>query len=222
MRENQETIINALAITIIATLFFFALTFILFNFFKIETSLKDAWATLGSFFGGITTLVAAYVASRLFNDWRDQEKFNSEKTYFDLILPHVHQLVLDLYTLLRLNQEMHMLIQHGNSPSEMIENKTNDIIGLINANSKNTYALAIKVNNDFFLKKENMHQDLQEVLDFLDDQVILWNKIKKTGSLDQDILFQIEKVIRKQEKGLYLKLLKNNKNYIGLRPEFEE
>lgn len=74
MRENKEKIINALVITVIATLFFFALTFILFNFLKIETSLKEAWETLGSFFGGITTLVAAYVASRLFNDWKEQER----------------------------------------------------------------------------------------------------------------------------------------------------
>lgn len=74
MKETQKTIINALVFTVIATLFFFALTFILFDFFKAGTSLKDAWATLGSFFGGITTLVAAYVATKLFNDWRDQEK----------------------------------------------------------------------------------------------------------------------------------------------------
>ena len=74
MKETQKTIVNALAVTVIATLFFFALTFILFDFFKAGSSLKDAWATLGSFFGGITTLVAAYVATKLFNDWRDQEK----------------------------------------------------------------------------------------------------------------------------------------------------
>ena len=74
MKETQRTIANALAITVVATLFFFALTFILFDFFKTGTSLKDTWETLGSFFGGITTLVAAYVAAKLFNDWKDQEK----------------------------------------------------------------------------------------------------------------------------------------------------
>lgn len=74
MKETQRTIANALAITVVATLFFFALTFILFDFFKAGTSLKDTWETLGSFFGGITTLVAAYVAAKLFNDWKDQEK----------------------------------------------------------------------------------------------------------------------------------------------------
>ena len=74
MKETQKTIVNALAITVVATLFFFALTFILFSFFKAETSLKDAWETLGSFFGGITTLVAAYVATKLFNDWRDMHR----------------------------------------------------------------------------------------------------------------------------------------------------
>ena len=33
--------------------------------------LKDSLSTASGFFGGITTLIAAYIASRLFNDWKD-------------------------------------------------------------------------------------------------------------------------------------------------------
>lgn len=34
--------------------------------------LKDSLSTASGFFGGITTLIAAYIASRLFNDWKEQ------------------------------------------------------------------------------------------------------------------------------------------------------
>ena len=34
--------------------------------------LKDSFSTASGFFGGIATLIAAYIASKLFNDWRHQ------------------------------------------------------------------------------------------------------------------------------------------------------
>lgn len=34
--------------------------------------LKDALSITASFFGGFATLIAAYIASRMFNDWRDE------------------------------------------------------------------------------------------------------------------------------------------------------
>lgn len=86
MKNTQIIIVNTLAVVIIATLFFFALTFILFNFFKIETSLKDTWSTLGSFFGGITTLSAAYIASLLFNDWKEQHNKEIEIKFISKVL----------------------------------------------------------------------------------------------------------------------------------------
>ena len=93
MKETQKTIANALAVTVIATLFFFALTFILFDFFKAGTSLKDAWETLGSFFGGITTLVAAYIAAQLFNDWRVVKQYEIKLDYVLTIKKQTKELI---------------------------------------------------------------------------------------------------------------------------------
>lgn len=39
---------------------------------KTLSLLKDSLSTTSGFFGGIATLVAAYIASRLFNDWKEQ------------------------------------------------------------------------------------------------------------------------------------------------------
>ena len=43
---------------------------------KTLSTLKDALSTTSGFFGGITTLIAAYIASKLFNDWKDAHNKN--------------------------------------------------------------------------------------------------------------------------------------------------
>lgn len=40
-----------------------------------DGALKEVLSMTASFFGGIATLVAAYIATQLFNDWKDQEKY---------------------------------------------------------------------------------------------------------------------------------------------------
>lgn len=93
MKNIQKTIANTLAITAIAMLFFFALIFILFNFLKVETPIKDAWETLGGYFGGITTLVTAYIATQLFNDWRVVKQYEIILNYVLIIKKQIQELI---------------------------------------------------------------------------------------------------------------------------------
>ena len=55
----------------------FGLIFWIYSNSDIKTLslLKEALSTTSGFFGGISTLVAAYVASQLFNDWRVEKKY---------------------------------------------------------------------------------------------------------------------------------------------------
>lgn len=92
MKNIQKTIANTLAITAIAMLFFFALIFILFNFLKVGAPIKDAWETLGSYFGGITTLVTAYVAMKLYDDWRSPHNLNIETEHKKDILKIIRKI----------------------------------------------------------------------------------------------------------------------------------
>jgi hypothetical protein len=61
-------------ITVCISIYLFGLIFFIYSNAdsKTLTILKDALSTTSGFFGGITTLVAAYIASRLFNDWKEQ------------------------------------------------------------------------------------------------------------------------------------------------------
>lgn len=68
-------------ITSFCSIYLFALIFCIYinSNSQILSTLKDSLSTTSSFFGGIATLVAAYIASQLFNDWRDEKEFEIVK-----------------------------------------------------------------------------------------------------------------------------------------------
>ena len=77
--DIKNIVANTIAGTILTLLFLFAFTWIIFDFQGSANSLKDTWSIVSSLFGGIATLVAAYIAALLFNDWRDQHNKTVEK-----------------------------------------------------------------------------------------------------------------------------------------------
>ena len=88
--------ISKLASTVIFATFFavvFLFAFIFYLYSSISgislNNLKDALSMTASFFGGIATLVAAYVAAKLFNDWKEQHNkqvlaFEAKQLHLDL------------------------------------------------------------------------------------------------------------------------------------------
>ena len=81
--KTKILIINIIASLFVVMIFLIALTFILFHYQSSPTALKDSWSTVGSFFGGIATLTAAYVASLLFNDWRFEKDHETKSIYLN-------------------------------------------------------------------------------------------------------------------------------------------
>ncbi len=75
---------TVILVTSFATIFLFAIIFYLYG--GGYNSLKDALSMTASFFGGIATLVAAYIATQLFNDWKEQhDKQIDNKFIMDVI-----------------------------------------------------------------------------------------------------------------------------------------
>lgn len=62
--------------------FFFIYTLYLHN--EVPEALKEAWSASLSFLSVLATLGAAYIASQLFNDWREQPKLNILHEMLDL------------------------------------------------------------------------------------------------------------------------------------------
>lgn len=70
--DIKSLVSNIVAICILILLFLMAFTWIIFEFNSHSSSLKDSLSIVSSLFGGIAALAAAYIASRLFNDWKEQ------------------------------------------------------------------------------------------------------------------------------------------------------
>jgi len=73
--------------TVFSTIFLFAIIFYLYG--GGSDALRDALSMTAGFFGGIATLVAAYIATKLFNDWKEQHNkqilaFEAKKLHLDL------------------------------------------------------------------------------------------------------------------------------------------
>jgi len=68
---------SVILVSSLATILLFALILWLYSNADTKTLalLKEALSTTSSFFGGITTLVAAYIASSLYTDWKAQTKY---------------------------------------------------------------------------------------------------------------------------------------------------
>ena len=88
--------ISKLASTVIlatsfATIFLFAFIFYLYG--GERSALEDALSMTASFFGGIATLVAAYVATQLFNDWRVVKQYEIKLDYVLTIKKQTKELI---------------------------------------------------------------------------------------------------------------------------------
>jgi hypothetical protein len=93
-----KTVSTVILISSIATIFLFALIFWLYTNADSQslTSLKEALSTTSGFFGGIATLIAAYIASKLFNDWKKQTKYELKKE----IITDIHAQLREKYSII--------------------------------------------------------------------------------------------------------------------------
>lgn len=98
MKPTKETTIaiNTIATLAVATSVVMAATFILFYYLDTSTGIKDAWSTIASFFGGFATLTAAYIASKLFNDWKEEKKYELENNLLTKILSEIRPIYVEL------------------------------------------------------------------------------------------------------------------------------
>ncbi|HEC0627574.1 hypothetical protein PX012_16770 [Acinetobacter baumannii] len=79
--KTKDLIGNVVAVSFVSLLFIFALTWIIFDFNGSSSSLKDTWSIVGSVFGGITTLAAAYIALVIYENWKVEYNKNIEKDF---------------------------------------------------------------------------------------------------------------------------------------------
>lgn len=81
MKIDESTLKNIMALMFLALLFIFAFTWIVFDFQKSSSSIKDSLTIVASVFGGFSTLIAAYIAYSLYDDWKKPHNLNIESEH---------------------------------------------------------------------------------------------------------------------------------------------
>jgi len=91
-----------------ATIYLFGLIFYIYVNADSKTlaTLKDSLSTTSGFFSGIATLVAAYIASKLFNDWKEEKNFDAKKEYAQSILIGIRDVIIQRTIILNNNTEI--------------------------------------------------------------------------------------------------------------------
>ena len=120
-----------------ALIFLLAFTWIIFDFQKSSNSLKDSWAIVSSLFGGFATLTAAYIASKLFNDWGEQHNKTVIADVAKQILINVND---DLDYLTQLTGYLRGLSPNNSLLNEIIHKNISGYLTALIGNGKKTSA----------------------------------------------------------------------------------
>lgn len=78
-------------ITSICIIFFF-FTLWLYSYNKIDQPLKEAWSLTISMLSALATIGAAIIAATLFNDWKEQEKYNQKNESINKVIASAEDL----------------------------------------------------------------------------------------------------------------------------------
>ncbi|MEN3980107.1 hypothetical protein [Acinetobacter sp. CWB-B33] len=95
MKPIVFSVTGGIMISLIFTLSSF---WIFFQYAGSLDSGQNALNTLGAYFGGIATLWAAIIAAYLFNDWREQKKYELEKEYIDKLATSIFNIYQSIFS----------------------------------------------------------------------------------------------------------------------------
>ncbi|QDJ92665.1 hypothetical protein [Acinetobacter haemolyticus] len=132
--KRTNLIGNIIAISFLSLLFVFALTWIIFHFNDSSSALKDTWSIIGSIFGGVTTLAAAYIAYILYEDWRKPHNLTIETEHKKEILRVIRKIIPleDKYYRLISNHFLYQSQPERTMPIELNQNELTELINNIN------------------------------------------------------------------------------------------
>lgn len=94
--NTQKLFKRTFGVVIGLTIIFFIIVCIAYGYAGVVDQLKESLTITIGFFGGFTTLGAAYIAANLFNDWRDEKKYELENTLLTNILVDLKPLYVEL------------------------------------------------------------------------------------------------------------------------------
>ena len=139
--------------TSFATIFLFAFIFYLYG--GERSALEDALSMTASFFGGIATLVAAYVATQLFNDWRVVKQYEIKLDYVLTIKKQTKELISFINSNRRNFVKYKFEIKSPNLTMQDFNVLLNEIHEIESEVDLRLNLISIEMNELYFLKTKN-------------------------------------------------------------------
>lgn len=162
--------INPLALSVIGGIFILAIVYILFWVLLLclesPNAAKEAINILGSYFGGVATLWAAFIAAYLFNDWKDQHNKGIDAQLCMKVMDSVYDCDLNL---LRINTFMvdYLSTPHKISYQQELNINLKQLRDIINIMASSLCILGHIIPEDDY--NQEFLPNLQSVIDDLEE-----------------------------------------------------
>jgi hypothetical protein len=95
--RTKDFVQTIILICVFITIILFGFIYYLLSEYPSSSIIKDSLSLIAGFFGGISTLAAAYVATFLFNDWRDEKNYDLENSLLTNILIDLKPIYIELH-----------------------------------------------------------------------------------------------------------------------------
>lgn len=95
--RTKDFVQTIILICVVITIILFGFIYYLLPNDPQNSKIKDSLSLVASFFGGVSTLAAAYVATFLFNDWRDEKNYDLENSLLTNILIDLKPIYVELH-----------------------------------------------------------------------------------------------------------------------------
>lgn len=216
MRDIKSIAANTASITFVSLIFLFAFTWVIFDFHRVDNSLKDTWSIVSSLFGGAATLAAAYIASLVYGEWRLQESFNRTKMLHD---DAIGAILKSVKALGKITSTIQIMQHEAKKKGQLTEDEKTEFSISLNNTTKNvvievqeiTHDICVKIALDYMesLKKD---AELKFAFDTLIEIKLFVQKLaNQKGVHDgnfKEVIFFIDNLNHKLDKKIEGTLLK--------------
>lgn len=120
MNKIKFSAVNILAATFILIFLAFSFFSILFFYWGDVSSIVSSLTIVGSFFGGISTLIAAYIAFLLYAEWRTETDYNHQLQLFSKLIDVTFNLLEEIKNLRCQKEILELLVR-----TYMVKNNNN-------------------------------------------------------------------------------------------------
>lgn len=132
--KDQVQTVFLICCVISIILFGFIYSLMVKDINNLAETVKESFSLTASFFGGIATLAAAYIATILFNDWKDQEKYKLHLKFIESISSDCIVLISELRKIAYPTAKIKAAIKIYKADPENTEVTIKDIRELIDEN----------------------------------------------------------------------------------------